>query len=85
MAVAIPTEATFNVIAALVRETRDAILDGSCENVPIVRQARGKRRAIVEDIGRLALRLAEGLSECVDFLNKIVMRSSQCVMYDNAV
>mmetsp|Transcript_41792 Transcript_41792/g.110426 ORF Transcript_41792/g.110426 Transcript_41792/m.110426 type:complete len:1093 (+) Transcript_41792:362-3640(+) len=65
-AVAVPAEAPLHVVAALVRVARDDVLDRAREDVAIVRQPGGERRAVVEVEGRLALRLAQGLLEGVD-------------------
>jgi hypothetical protein len=49
--VAVPAEATLDLVALHRPVARDDVFDGTGQEVPIVRQTRGKRRAVVEDEG----------------------------------
>eukprot|EP00966_Prymnesium_polylepis_P237473 5492223-Prymnesium_polylepis.2 len=53
--VAVPPEAALDVVARLVSVAADDVLDGAGEDVAVVRQTRGERRAVVERERRLAL------------------------------
>lgn len=44
----VPTEAAFNIKAALMRKSGNDIFDGSCEQMAIMRQAGRERRSIIE-------------------------------------
>ena len=50
--VAIPTEAASDVVTSGARKTSNNILDGTRENVTVMRQASGKRRSVVKDVFR---------------------------------
>lgn len=58
-AMAIPSEAAGDMPATHGLISSDDILDGTCEDVAIVRLSRGEGRAIIEDILRLGLRALE--------------------------
>ena len=52
---AIPAEAAGDVMPGGTRKSSHYILDGASEDMPVVRQACGEGRAVVEDILRAAL------------------------------
>lgn len=49
-AMTIPAEATVHMKATLVGESGNNVFDGASQNVPIVRQAGGKGRPVVEGV-----------------------------------
>lgn len=49
-AVAVPAKSSVHVEATLMGKAGDNVLDGASEDVPVVRQACGERRAIVEGV-----------------------------------
>ena len=59
--VRIPAETTLDILAAHRLVTRDDVLDRSGQQVPVVRQARSERRAVVELVTLLALVPLQGL------------------------
>mmetsp|Transcript_37061 Transcript_37061/g.94824 ORF Transcript_37061/g.94824 Transcript_37061/m.94824 type:complete len:440 (-) Transcript_37061:3-1322(-) len=64
--VAVPAEPPLNVIAALVRMAAHHVLDGTGQDVPVVRQAGSEGGPIVEVERLLALRLPQALLERID-------------------
>lgn len=59
---AIPAKSPVHVKAALMGKPGDNVLDGTSQDVAIMRQTSGKWRAIIESVPRCEIKLA--LSEC---------------------
>ena len=70
-AVRVPAEVARHVEAGLVGEARPHVLDRARQDVAVVRRARRERRAIVEAVLRLALRLAQLVLEGVHFVPEL--------------
>ena len=61
--VAVPAPSPWDVVSAHREVSRDDVFDVGRENVAVVRQARGKRRTVVEDVLRPALARLDGAFE----------------------
>ena len=70
-AMAVPAEAARDVVAGGGLVARDDVLDGAGEDVAVVRQARGERRAVVEDVLGLALGAPQLRGERVQVLPQL--------------
>lgn len=66
-----PTETTLDVVSRSSSVTSDDVLDGTGEQVAIVRQTGRKRRAIVESVARQILGQLELAVECIERLPKL--------------
>jgi len=62
----IPTKPPLDMVTSLVSIASHNILDGSSQDVPVVRQARGERWPIVENVGLLPFRPLHCLRESLD-------------------